>query len=108
MLGGLWEFPGGKIEAGESLEAGLKRELREELAIEVTVNGLLTVVRHAYTHFSITLHAFECTHTGGEPQALGVADFCWVRPDQLDPFPFPKSDQKIIRALREAHESTPL
>lgn len=100
MLGGLWEFPGGKVEDGETLEAGLQRELREELEIEVVVGAQLTVVNHAYTHFSITLHAFHCTHIGGEPQAIGVANFRWLSPDELLVLPYPRTDLRIIEALQ--------
>lgn len=100
MLGGLWEFPGGKVEAGETLEVALQRELQEELAIEVEVGNELTIVDHAYTHFSITLHAFHCTHTGGSPQSIGVADFRWCRPDELLELPYPKTDLQIIQALQ--------
>ncbi len=101
MLGGLWEFPGGKIEAGESLESGLQRELREELAIEVQVGKEIIVIDHAYTHFSITLHALHCTHIRGEPQAIGVADFRWLRLEELRALPYPKTDLQIIGALEK-------
>ena len=84
LLGGLWEFPGGKQEAGDSLPDCLRRELREELAIEVEVGDLFTKVRHGFTHFRITLHAFTCRYVSGEPQTLGVRAFAWVTPDQLD------------------------
>ncbi len=100
MLGGLWEFPGGKCQPGESLEACLQRELDEELGIAVEVGEKLTVVEHGYTHFSITLHAFHCTHTAGEPTPHGVADLRWVRVDELDAFPWPRTDLQIIAALR--------
>jgi A/G-specific adenine glycosylase len=99
LLGGLWEFPGGKQEAGETLAACLQRELREELGIEVEVGELLTVVRHAFTHFRITLHAFACRHTGGEPQALGVHAFAWVTPAQLSGYAFGKADRAVIAVL---------
>jgi len=101
MLGGLWEFPGGKLEAQDvDLRACLQREIAEELAMEIAVGEQLTTVRHAYTHFRITLYAFHARHTAGEPQSLGVADWRWVTLEELDAFPFPVTDQKIIGALR--------
>lgn len=100
LLGGLWEFPGGKQEPDESLETCLKRELREELEIEVRVDRRLVSVRHAYTHFSITLHAFECIHLSGEPQAIDCADWRWIRPEELERFALPRADRKVLDALR--------
>ena len=99
MLGGLWEFPGGKCHPGEALADCLRRELREELGIEVEVGPLLTTLHHAYTHFRISLHVFECRHLAGEPQALDCADWRWVRPEQLSEFAFPATDQKIVTLL---------
>lgn len=99
LLGGLWEFPGGKREADETLQECLKRELREELGIEVQVGDLFVVVRHAFTHFKITLHAFTCQYHSGPPRALGVRDWVWVTPDQLDDYSFGKADREIIAAL---------
>jgi A/G-specific adenine glycosylase len=103
MLGGLWEFPGGKMEADDvDLQACLRREIREELGIEIEVGAQVTTVQHAYTHFRISLYAFHARHTGGEPQALGCAAWRWVMLDELDAYPFPVTDRKIIAALRHA------
>ena len=99
MLGGLWEFPGGKQQGNESLGECLKREIREELGLEIEVGSLLVAVKHAYTHFRITLHAFNCRYLGGEPRPIAVADYDWVTLDEVERYAFPVSDQKIIAAL---------
>ncbi len=102
MLGGLWEFPGGKLEPDDAdLAACLRREIAEELAIEIHVGEALTTVRHAYTHFRITLHVFHARHVAGTPQALGCADWRWLGLDELDALPLPVTDQKVVRALRQ-------
>jgi A/G-specific adenine glycosylase len=102
LLGGMWEFPGGKREPGESLPECLVRELREEMQIEVDVGRPLTVVKHAFTHFRITVHAFECQYrSAGEPERIGVHDWRWVHPSELDALAFPVVDQKIVAVLRE-------
>jgi len=99
MLGGLWEFPGGKRERGESLEECLKREIREELGIEIEVGSPFHSVNHAYTHFRITLHTFECRQTAGRIRKLDVADYRWVRPAELSQYAFPKADRVILERL---------
>ena len=102
MLGGLWEFPGGKQQEGESLDECLKREIQEELGLEIEVGELLVSVKHAYTHFRITLHAYHCRYLSGRPRAIKVADFAWVSLDQLESYPFPVADQRVIAALFKA------
>jgi A/G-specific adenine glycosylase len=108
LLGGLWEFPGGKQEEGESLPAALRREIREELAIDIAVGRPLGAIKHAYTHFRITLHAFQARHIAGEPQHLGVDGHAWVTLDDLDAYAFAVTDRKIIDILRNGSAQLPL
>ncbi|UCD00099.1 MAG: A/G-specific adenine glycosylase [Phycisphaerales bacterium] len=99
LLGGLWEFPGGKVRSGESLEAALRREVREELGVEVRIVRPLVTVQHSYSHFAIALHAFECTHASGRPRCRGCVDFKWVLPQQLKNYAFPAANKKIFAAI---------
>lgn len=109
MLGGLWEFPGGKLEPHDAdLPACLRREIAEELAIDIEVNDLLTTVRHAYTHFRITLHTFHARYVAGEPRTLGCQAWRWVEMTELSEFPLPVTDQKIAAALHKARLSLQL
>lgn len=107
MLGGLWEFPGGKQQDDETLQECLRRELKEELDIEVRVGRPLISIRHTYTHFRITLHAFECWLIQGQPQAIDVADWRWVTLEEMNRYAFPVTDQKIIAVLREQAQDRP-
>jgi len=100
LLGGLWEFPGGKKRRGEPLPAALRREVREELAITVRVGRLLAVVDHTYSHFRVRIHAFECTYVSGTPHCIACADFKWVRPGDLGRYAFPAANKKIMEILR--------
>ncbi len=101
LLGGLWEFPGGKQEAGETLPECLRREIREELGLDIAVAELVTRVKHAFTHFKITLHAYVAVLRAGQPQKMGVADWAWVTLDDLDNYAFGRTDQKVIEVIRE-------
>lgn len=103
LLGGMWEFPGGKMQPGEDLAGCLKRELREELGIDVQVGASLGVYRHAYTHFRVTLHAFSCELLdGATPQALQVQEIRWVKPAELGAYPMGKIDRQIAERLSHA------
>jgi A/G-specific adenine glycosylase len=99
MLGGLWEFPGGKRQGREPLEETVRREIQEELGLDVTVGERLTTCRHAYSHFRVTLHAFHCTSRRGKPRPLECDACRWVRVEELRDYPFPVGSLKIIREL---------
>ena len=99
LLGGLWEFPGGKQEPGEAIEATVARELMEELAITVEVGEELITLEHAYSHKKLRFVVHLCRWTGGEPQPLACQQVRWVRPEQLVDFPFPAANARIIAAL---------
>jgi len=101
LLGGLWEFPGGKIELGETVEECIKREIQEELAIEIEVGDRLITINHAYSHFSVTLTVHHCRHLTGVPQPIESDEIRWVTLDEIDQFPFPKANSQIIAALRQ-------
>ena len=101
LLGGLWEFPGGKMEKGESPKTALKREIREELGITIRIKRPLITVQHAYSHFSVTLHAFECTHASGTPKCRTCVDYKWVYPKQLKKFAFPAANKKFFAVLQK-------
>lgn len=102
LLGGLWEFPGGKIEPGESVEACVSREIKEELGIEIEVGDRLITIEHAYTHFKVTLNVFSCKYLSGEPQPIECDEVKWVTLDEIDEYPFPKANSQIIEAMKQA------
>lgn len=101
LLGGLWEFPGGTCTEKEPLKACLKREIAEELGIEITVGDLLVTLPHAYTHFRITLHAFLCRRTSGQPRALDCADWRWISLEEAGDLPMSVLDRRIADILVE-------
>lgn len=100
MLGGLWEFPG-KQKPGESIRATVRRELREELGVEIEVRDKFMEIKHSYSHFRITLHAFLCRLTPEEqsPQAKSATEIRWVPLRSLNDFPFPKANRKVTEEL---------
>ncbi|MDY6836969.1 MAG: A/G-specific adenine glycosylase [Thermodesulfobacteriota bacterium] len=100
LLGGLWKFPGGRQLPGEGLKTCVKREIQAEVDIAVRVGKGVAQIKHVYTHFRITLHAFHCVHRDGTPSALGCRDWRWTATTGFDDFAFSKADRKIIQALR--------
>jgi A/G-specific adenine glycosylase len=102
MLGGLWEFPGGTREEGETIEQCIARELQEELGIDVEVGAHVITVRHAFSHFTMDLHAHRVRIRSGKPKAIHCADWKWVKPAELRKYPFPRADVKVIDALEKA------
>jgi 8-oxo-dGTP diphosphatase/A/G-specific adenine glycosylase len=99
-LAGLWEFPGGKVEPGESLEVALEREIREELGLKIRINDEFLVIDHDYPSKSVRLHFFQCTTIEGEARPLDVADLRWVSPRDLTNYRFPPADLELIIKLQ--------
>ena len=98
--GGLWEFPGGKLEPGEDPERGLARELAEELGISVRESQPLIRIHHDYGDRHILLDVRRVSRYAGDPQGLEGQPLAWLRPESMDPDAFPAADRPIITALR--------
>lgn len=99
MLGGLWEFPGGKQEEGESIQQTVERELQEELGVEVHAYKEFMSLKHVYSHFSITLHAWNCKLFSGEPKPKSSQEIRWVDITELEEYPFPKANKQLTEKL---------
>ena len=105
LLGNLWEFPGGKRQAGETLAECCRREIKEETGLDVDVTEVFAIVPHAYSHFRITLHAFYCRYTGGRARPQTSQAIRWVRLNELDDYAFPKANKQIIALLKSAESA---
>ena len=101
LLGGLWEFPGGKIQKGENPEAACIREIKEEVNLVIKIDSHLSRVRHAYTHFKIIMDVFCCSYVSGRVRLKGPVDHRWITIAKLDSFPFPKANHKFFDELRK-------
>ncbi|WGV25087.1 8-oxo-dGTP diphosphatase MutT [Halotia branconii] len=100
-MGGLWEFPGGKIEPGETVEECIQREIYEELGIGIEVKDHLITIDHTYTHLRVTLTVHHCRLLSGIPQPLECDEIRWVSLDDLEKFTFPQANSQIIAALKQ-------
>lgn len=101
VLGNLWEFPGGKVELGETVEECIKREICEEIGIDIEVCEHLITIDHIYSHLHVTLNVYQCRYLAGVPQPLECEEVRWVTLDEINQFSFPKANEKIIDALRK-------
>ncbi len=99
LLGGLWEFPGGKLKEGESPRQACARELLEEIGLRVSVGAHVTTIRHAYTHFKIVMYVFRCKSENGTVVLNGPKDFKWIRPEELPHYPLPAANLKFINMI---------
>jgi len=100
LLGGLWEFPGGKIQKGESPEAACIREIKEEANLAIKVESHLSRIKHAYTHFKIVMDVFCCSYISGRVALNGPVDHRWIKLRKLDDFPFPRANHKFFPELK--------
>ena len=98
----LWEFVGGKVEAGETKEAALVRECREELGITIAVGDIFMEVDHVYPDLTVHLTLFHATITEGIPQKLEHNDMKWLTVEEIDDFPFCPADEDILKKLKES------
>ena len=100
LLGGLWEFPGGKIQHREKAQDACVREVKEETNLSIAVDSHLDRVKHAYTHFKIIMDVFCCSYLRGKVKLNGPVDYRWITLERLDEYPFPKANHKFFPALK--------
>lgn len=98
---GYWEFPGGKLEEDEAPEEALKREMREELGVEVAVKGIREVVFYPYHGFNLLLLLYRCELLDGTPRPLGCEEVRWFKWEELEKLEMPPADQELVRRLRQ-------
>ncbi len=101
LLGGLWEFPGGKKLPHESSKDCIKREIMEELGVNVAPTTFIKQIKHEYSHFKITLDAYFCNYINGQPKTLGCQDFKWIKYNNIAQLPFPKANHKLFNEIKK-------
>lgn len=102
LLGGLWEFPGGKRQPGEGIDDAARRELLEELGVTIDLGARIATIEHAYSHFRITLHAFHGRIAAGTPRPTAATDWAWVPTARLDDYAFPAANRRVLEVLASA------
>ena len=107
LLGGLWEFPGGKIGKKENAEQACIREIKEEANLNIKIDSIITRVKHAYTHFKVVLDVFRCSYVSGRVKLNGPVDYRWIRLSEIDAYPFPKANLKFIPLLEPLSPGPP-
>jgi len=95
----LWEFPGGRVDAGEDDADALKREVFHRLSVQIEVGDLISFVSHPYEHYVVDLHLYECRVVSGDLRAVNVQDFRWVKSDEFDQYPFTPADEASMTKL---------
>ncbi len=99
----LWEFPGGRVEPGESDGDALAREIRHRLGVTVQVGNLISFVSHQYERYSVDLHLYSCTISGGSPRPINVNAFEWVDSESFEDYPFTPADEASVSILLGIH-----
>ncbi len=94
-----WEFPGGRVEPGESDAEALEREVMHRLGVSVEIGNLISFVRHPYERYIVELHLYECRLSEGKPEKRNVNDFAWVQSDEFEHYPFTPADEMSVAQL---------
>jgi len=99
LLGGLWEFPGGKVNNHETSADCVIREIYEEIGVKVELKSFITNIKHQYSHFSISMDSFHCIYKSGNPEPKQCSDIKWIKPNEISKFAFPKANHKFINHI---------